>query len=798
MTRLISGGLILGLAGFVGGVVVFWAYPVSFYNDYFAVNDCPDPVPFRYIEIDQNAGDVKLAGDIDGDGLPDLVLGGKPDENLNWYRNPDWKKTVIATPAEEFTTDGALGDVDGDGDLDIVVPDGSQGENLLWFENPVPAGDPTDGSKWQRRVIGAIGGIGKDVKLADFDRDGHLDIATRKRESAMIFFQTPPDSWAGMEFAAVEMGHEGMASGDIDRDGAVDLVLCGMWLRNPGKAAARTQSAWGRHEIGWVPRNFKALVADVNGDARMDVLFSSSENTDAVTWWSYDDEPTGSWTRHTVLYGLEKCHTLQAADMDRDGDMDLVLAQMHTSRSRRILILENLRGNGTRWARHFVATGGLHNGLVVDIDNDGDCDIFGANWTGNPPVKLWINESEPSATGRWSYKMITGSAARTFGLAFADLDGDGAKEILAGPYWYQDPGGDLLGEWGRHSFPAGMHAILAIDVDGDPLPDVIAQKDEGDVALYWLEAAAKGGEQWTSTRIGTVPRASHALGAQGYRVGQMDWDGRPEILVSSGKGIFYFHIPDNPSAGGWPRAQVSAKPSDEGFAVGDIDRDGRMDIAATTGDSKRVEWYQNPGDGTEAWIPRLVGTFTEADYPDRLEIADLNGDRRLDVIVTEENGSGQDAQTFWWEQPSMWMKGEWIRHLVVSQGSTNSMDVADLGGDGDIDLVLGEHRGSKKLALWINDGTGHFGEQVISEGRESHLGARTVDLDGDGDLDIVSLAWDDYLQIHLWRNDADPRGRTNTDWHGPPRAPASGSPCWSVSVRVRPRGPFTETITNAN
>ena len=280
----------------------------------------------------------------------------------------------------------------------------------------------------------------------------------------------------------------------------------------------------------------------------------------------------------------------------------------------------------------------------------------------------------------------------------------------------------MLGEWVQHSFPQGMHAILTTDVDGDALPDVIAQKDEGDIALYWLEEATRGGDQWTSTKIGTVPRARHALARRAIGSAEMESGGRPKIFISSGRGIYYFSIPANPSAGGWPRVHVSSRPSDEGFAVGDIDRDGWLDVAAVTGDSKRVEWYQNPGDGTEAWIAYQIGTFNEADYPGRVEIADFNGDHRLDVIVTEENGAAEDAETFWWEQPLMLTKDAWPRHLVVSQGSTNSMDVADIGGDGDTDLILGEHRGSKKLSLWINDGTGQFGEQVISEGRESHLG----------------------------------------------------------------------------
>lgn len=710
-------------------------------------------IPFEYVEVDPSvAGDVKLVGDINGDGLPDLIIGGMPGEKLNWYRNPDWSKTVIATPLNEFTTDGALGDVDGDGDLDIIVPDGDSGDNLVWFKNPRPGGDPGVGSQWTRQPIGAINGWGKDVKPADYDKDGRLDIATRNNSEVMIFFQTAANTWSKMVFSGVSAGYEGMASGDIDQDNDTDLVLQGVWLRNPAGTAARTPGNWSQHTIGSAPGNFKALVVDLNKDGKVDVLFSSSEDTADVDWWTpTGSDPTGAWTKRTIVNSLEKAHTLQAADMDLDGDLDVVLAQMHTSSATEIMVMENTDGQATAWQKQVVDTGGIHNGVVADIDKDGDFDIYGANWTGNPPVKLWINHLE--TISRWTYIQISAAHAQTFGLAFPDVDGDGKKDIASGRYWYRNPAGDMTGAWVQTALPEGMHAALTVDVDGDALVDLIAQKDEGDIALYWLEATSSNGGAWNSVKIGSVPQASHVLGAQGYRVGQVEAGGKPEVLFSSGAGLYYFRIPATPAAGNWPRVFVNGNPSDEGFALGDIDRDGDLDIAATTGDSKRVEWYRNPGNGSENWAAFHIGSFDEALYPDRTEVADVNKDGRLDILVTEENGGDADAQTFWWAAPADATSANWPRQLIASQATTNSMDVADMDADGDVDVILAEHRGTKKLSIWYNNGSGGLVEMPVSSGKESHLGARTVDLDGDGDLDIVSIAWDEFQFVHLWRND---------------------------------------------
>ena len=112
------------------------------------------------------------------------------------------------------------------------------------------------------------------------------------------------------------------------------------------------------------------------------------------------------------------------------------------------------------------------------------------------------------------------------------------------------------------------------------------------------------------------------------------------------------------------------------------------------------------------------------------------------------------------------------------------MDVADMDADGDVDVVLAEHRGSLTVSIWANSGTGTFTRNVVATGKESHLGGRTVDIDGDGDLDIVSIAFDAPQYIHLWRNDALGGGPAPVDTTPPTvslTAPAAGS---SVSGTV--------------
>jgi hypothetical protein len=366
----------------------------------------------------------------------------------------------------------------------------------------------------------------------------------------------------------------------------------------------------------------------------------------------------------------------------------------------------------------------------------------------DPPGTLSLDD--------WTYVAVSGDHALTYGLDAADLDGDGARDLVSGRYWYASPGGALTGAWTRSAaFPDGLHAMLAVDVDGDDRADLIGQADSG-TAVAWLEATNAEATAWSATAIGTLPASPHAQGMQGFRLAQIEAGGRLEVALSSGAGLFYFRIPAaNAGAGSWPRVRISASPSDEGFAFGDLDGDGDLDVVAGTADGERVEWYRNPGDSGADWTAFPLGDVSDFGFPDRFELGDLDGDDDLDVIGSEENGATSGAKTVWWEHPASATAPGWTRRPIATQATTNSLDVADLDGDGDVDVVTGEHRGTKQVTIFANDGTGlAWTAHPVDAGKESHLGVQLFDLDGDGDLDVVSIAWDASEKVHLWRNDA--------------------------------------------
>jgi hypothetical protein len=419
-------------------------------------------------------------------------------------------------------------------------------------------------------------------------------------------------------------------------------------------------------------------------------------------------------------------------------------------------IYTNSGGTTPTFAKKTINTTGCHNTRVADVNGDSYPDILCANYIGHPPVELWLNQPPVLALNQWQYisvdatraKMATGYPA--FGLAFGDIDRDGPVDIVSGKYFHRNPGGDLTGTWTRTTFPVDADAMLVTDVDGDGQLDVIAQALPN---VYWFKPNADG-SQWTARTVASLVPTEH-VNSQGYRLARIvAGSARPEIVFTTGDGVWYLRIPDGPTTGTWPSVKIASGTTEDVLAVGDINGDGLDDVVASDlANGRTIYWYQNPGNGAGNWTRRTVGDVT--DWADRAELVDLNGDGRKDIVVSVENGATSGAVTYWFQAPQDATTQTWTRRTIATQGSTNSMSAADLDKDGTAEVVTGEHKGQLRVRIWKTTDKGlTWSETLVDTGKESHLGTRLVDLDNDGDLDIVSIAYDAFHNLHLWINRA--------------------------------------------
>jgi hypothetical protein len=116
---------------------------------------------------------VKAVGDINGDGFVDLIVAGTGGELL-WYEYPNWTRHSVSAGDDGWSTDAEVGDMDRDGDMDIVISDWYKHKRLVWFEN-----FHVRGIHWRMHVIGDV--RAHDIELADLDGDKDLDVVTRQQ-----------------------------------------------------------------------------------------------------------------------------------------------------------------------------------------------------------------------------------------------------------------------------------------------------------------------------------------------------------------------------------------------------------------------------------------------------------------------------------------------------------------------------------------------------------------------------------------------------------------------------------------
>lgn len=278
--------------------------------------------------------------DINRDGSPDVVIVENQHGHVLWYQNSGrpgdgqpWKRHHIAKGNLPGAYDVAVADLDRDNDLDVAASSWSLGNQFAWFEND---GSPTHGA-WTKHTIEENIAETRTVRAADFDGDGDLDLlGTASADGLVVWYENSgkpaPGPWKrhGIDTAGRPLHGEPV---DLDGDGDEDVVLALGMSGQPGRQQPANQIAWYENagKEGWKKHvirapfedGFEAVAADLDGDGDIDVVATSWRKPGRLVWFENAGDPKDSWTMHLLKGDWHSANQVVVADLNGDGRLDI-------------------------------------------------------------------------------------------------------------------------------------------------------------------------------------------------------------------------------------------------------------------------------------------------------------------------------------------------------------------------------------------------------------------------------------------------------------------------------------------
>lgn len=333
-------------------------------------------------------GQTSLA-DIDKDGDLDWIAGCNGGD-IWWfeYQGPDkWIRHLLGQNAPT-EVGGTAFDIDGDGWVDQL-------SGAAWYRN---TGNPRQQEfiKYPNAVIENS----HDIVAADIDSDGKVYVVAMSDRSGLFWYKIhsdPTQKWIEHKIGeAVHGGIDPKGVGDIDGDGDTDIVRSNVWYENvDGKG-----TSWAEHKNidfgqpgGRFPFTTKTWVVDLDRDGDNDIVQAEGDCVSGGAAWHENADGKGQkWNTHLLADNTDQdFHSLALADFDNDGDLDIFSGGGPFTKSppHKWFIWENLDGKAGTWKEHIIFTGKqCHETKAADVDRDGDIDICSKPWTGDEHIYL--------------------------------------------------------------------------------------------------------------------------------------------------------------------------------------------------------------------------------------------------------------------------------------------------------------------------------------------------------------------------------------------------------------------------
>jgi hypothetical protein len=363
--------------------------------------------------------------------------------------------------------------------------------------------------------------------------------------------------------------------------------------------------------------------------------------------------PHASWVMHTIDDSSHGADGVRMADVNGDGRLDIVTAWEEGGEIR-VCYQPDRAAVRRRWPCETVGrVGDPEDAFAVDLDGDGRMDIVSASEGDTRAMHVhwnrpegWLTEAFPAAAGRMQW--MFGVPLQVDGRHGLDIVAAGKNED-AWIGWFESPADPTnLAAWRWHPLRrvGWVMSIEATDMNGDGRIDLLVSDRRGvGRGVFWLE----------NTGTGAWPE--HAIGGADHEVmfltrADLDGDGLEDVLTAAKPRTILWHRRLDAAGDRWETTTI-ALPETAGTAkavrVADLDGDGQLEIVFSCEDAVA------PREGVMvltrvggAWQPRPLAGPRGVKY-DLIELLDLTGDGRLDVITCEER---DNLGVVWYEPPS--------------------------------------------------------------------------------------------------------------------------------------------------
>lgn len=768
--------LIIGIA-IILGFLVFSVIVLVYMDNKKSTVDTRAEVSWNHLsssdgEIPSPLGSTSQVGslilDVNKDDLNDFIIASRDaPKSVVWYQRKasGWDQIVIESDNLSLEAGGDFFDIDNDGDLDISFAGDNGSNKIYWWENPYP--NYTPNTDWNVFTIKNSGSNKHhDQIFGDVDGDGATELVfwnQKGQNPGLYVAEIPEDPKAVNEWPMTKIfngtdKHEGLTLVDIDLDQKLDIVGAGLWFKHNGG------TDYTPNTIDQTRAFSRVAAGQFKDGGRPEVVFSAGDQPGTADIYSWD----GTRWNKTKLFDVVNGHSLQALNIDSNGTLDLFSAEMRLNGENPQAKVRTLYGDGNGgFQTSIVSTGiGVHEGKMEDLDGDGDMDILGKpyNWE-TPRVDVWLQEGGTTTTvtptvsvgslDSWQRYLIAENVDRKMlGVTALDMNNDQKKDIIAGSNWWRQPN-SLDGTWEIQNLPAGMDNYIGnekINTD-DSVYDLLGTRGTTHNTHDLLWAKSSGGTYSLLDNITDPTEGDFVQGLVKLNVGTDSYLAISWHRPTDHKLQFYKITGES---GNWPLStQNGIISQNEDLSVGDIDGDADFDIFQGT------KWVRNNG-SISNWTQHVADNSLaqlDADaVPDRNVVGDFDDDGNLDAIVGLEKGT----KILFYKNPGGLNSDPnklWVRQEIYTiPGEGFSMDSGDIDHDGDDDIVLGEHRGTGNNRVIILENVNKassWNPHVIDSGAttliDHHMGTELNDIDGDDDLDIISIGWTNQ-KVWLYEN----------------------------------------------